>query len=185
MRLLHEIPTLSSRTPRPEFPQLLDGRQGRLVAATPDRTALIVSTQGCDAFRTVPVALPWFVQGDTVARDAPFAGPVPYVIFGVRWYSEDVVAILIQRPNPNARYSTADQGRFSPVPPKGMPPLSETVLLAVRVRDGAVLGEAVLDRAGWSFVSGRELIKRRIDEAGDTMDLWSFRLEVDRAAPDS
>ena len=87
------------------------------------------------------------------------------------------MAVLLQRPNPDARYFTDARSRNSPRAPSGMRPLTETVLLVADVRTGAVVGEAVLARAGWSFVSGRELVARRIDEALETMDLWAFRVD--------
>jgi len=178
--LVHPIP-IQRNTELPAFPQLLDARGGRLVAAVTNRSALFVSDTLCRRFRVVALDLPWFVTPDSTGQSLPWEGPVPPKILGVRWYSEQIVSVLLQRANPEARYFSDPKSRSSPRAPAGLViPLSETVLLLVDARSGGILADAVLDRSGWSFVSGREIVGRRIDDELATMDIWSFQLDPDQ-----
>jgi hypothetical protein len=175
--LRHPLPAIGGMHPQPEMPQLADSRGGRLVVAASSRAELHVSDSRCDRMATVRLAVPWFTVTDTVDDALPWTRPAPHVVNGVRWYDEYHASVLLQRPNADARYFTDPASRTGPRAPAGLRPLTETVLVVADVRTGEVVGEAVLARAGWSFVSGRELVARRLDDALDRMDVWAFRVD--------
>lgn len=179
VRLLHSLHVRSPRRHSPGLTDLLAIRKDRLVAVIPNRAEIAISDVGCDRIRRVSLDLPWFEAWDNSPSDKAWMSGLNPKIHAVRWYSDEIVLLLAYRIVGAKPIVASKKGEMRLDPGSPFPATRatwESVLIAVRASDGAVLAELAVPRVNHRFLSGDELLLSTADVEKEWLDVYRVRL---------
>lgn len=152
--------------------QHMHAMNDRLLVSNSIMPTLAVSDTGCNSFRMLNVALPWFTMPQPIPAGQRVREQGPMRVVAVQWYDATRAMLLISRPIPGSKATM--MGRDRAARPR-FP--AEYVLVLFNVADGKVLEQLVLPRVLWSFLSSRELVQHNTNPDNEWHEIYAIELK--------